>query len=37
VPEDLAKQIVDAWLGAEFQGGRHQRRIEEIAEIEKKG
>ena len=37
VPEDLAKQIVDAWLGAEFQGGRHHRRIEEIAEIEKKG
>lgn len=31
---ELAKMIVDEWLGAEFQGGRHQRRIDMIAEIE---
>jgi ribose 5-phosphate isomerase B len=29
--------IVDAWLDAEFQGGRHQTRIDMISEIEKKG
>lgn len=31
---ELAKMIVDAWLGATFEGGRHQRRIDMIAEIE---
>ena len=31
---ELAKMIVDEWLDAEFQGGRHQRRIDMIAEIE---
>ncbi len=34
VGSELAKMIVDEWLGAEFQGGRHQRRIDMIAEIE---
>lgn len=34
VGPELAKMIVDEWLGAEFQGGRHQRRIDMIAEIE---
>ena len=28
--EDLAFQIVDIWLETEFEGGRHQRRIEQI-------
>lgn len=32
----LADMIVDTWLDAEFQGGRHQRRIDKITEIEKK-
>lgn len=32
----LACDIVDAFLASEFQGGRHQRRIDKIAEIEKK-
>ncbi|MBZ4663928.1 MAG: ribose 5-phosphate isomerase [Caloramator sp.] len=32
----LALDIVDAYLEAEFEGGRHQRRIDKIAEIEKK-
>lgn len=31
---ELAKMIVDAWLGAEYEGGRHQVRIDMIAEIE---
>ena len=28
VGTELAKMIVQAWLDAEFEGGRHQRRIE---------
>lgn len=31
VGSELAKMIVGAWLDAEFQGGRHQRRIDELA------
>jgi ribose 5-phosphate isomerase B len=31
----LAEEIVALWLTTAFQGGRHQRRIEQIAEIEK--
>lgn len=27
---DIAKDIVDAFLSAEFEGGRHQRRIDKI-------
>lgn len=30
VSEFLAKQIVDAYLNAEYEGGRHQARIEKI-------
>jgi len=30
VSEKEGIRIVDAWLDAEFQGGRHQRRIEKI-------
>lgn len=33
---DMAAAMVRAWLGARFAGGRHQRRIEKISEIEKK-
>ena len=33
---ELAKMIVDAWLEGEYEGGRHQKRIDMIAEIEKK-
>lgn len=32
----LARDIVGAWLGARFAGGRHARRIEKITEMEKK-
>lgn len=34
---DTAKMIVDEWLAAEPEGGRHQRRIDMIMEIEKTG
>ena len=30
ISEQLAKQIVDAYLDAQFEGGRHQRRIDKI-------
>ena len=33
---ELAKMIVDAWLTGEFEGGRHQIRIDLLKEIEKK-
>lgn len=32
----LALDIVDTFLGATFEGGRHERRIDKISEIEKK-
>ena len=31
----LALEIVEAWLKAEFQGGRHQTRVEKIHNLEK--
>ena len=31
---ETAKMIVDEWLGARFEGGRHQGRLDMIAEIE---
>ena len=34
VGTELAKMIVDEWLDAEFQGGRHQMRIDMISRIE---
>ena len=34
VGAELAKDIVDAWLDAEFQGGRHATRVGMIMEIE---
>lgn len=33
---DLAKMIIDSWLEAEFEGGRHQRRVDMITAIEEK-
>lgn len=30
VPKDLALKIVTAWLDADFEGGRHLRRVEKI-------
>lgn len=34
---ELAKDIVNAWLSAEFESGRHQARIDMITEIEETG
>ena len=31
---NLALDIVDTWLGAEFMGGRHSQRIDKITKIE---
>ena len=31
----LAEEIVELWLSTGFDGGRHQRRLDQIAEIEK--
>jgi len=30
VDEDAVEEILDAWLSAEFEGGRHERRVEKI-------
>ncbi len=30
----LALEIVDVWLGNEFEAGRHQRRVDKITDIE---
>lgn len=35
VDADHAVAIVKEWLSARFQGGRHQRRLEKIAQIER--
>lgn len=32
---ERACDMVDAWLGAEYEGGRHQQRLDKIASIEK--
>jgi ribose 5-phosphate isomerase B len=34
--KELAKEIVKAWLETPFEGGRHERRIRKIKDIEKK-
>lgn len=33
---ELAKMIVDEWLSAEFEGGRHAKRVDMIMEIEQR-
>lgn len=32
---DLARMIVDAWLDGEYEGGRHARRVDQIAGLER--
>ncbi|MGD9589272.1 MAG: ribose 5-phosphate isomerase B [Pyrinomonadaceae bacterium] len=32
--DEQAKEILRAWFAADFEGGRHQRRVEKIVEIE---
>jgi ribose 5-phosphate isomerase B len=31
----LAREIVDAWLATDFAGGRHQRRVDKITQVER--
>lgn len=33
---ETARELVKIWLETKFEGGRHQRRLEKISEIEKK-
>ncbi|HEX4565342.1 MAG TPA: RpiB/LacA/LacB family sugar-phosphate isomerase, partial [Vicinamibacterales bacterium] len=33
----LAEEILTLWLATAFDGGRHQRRVEQIMEIERQG
>lgn len=35
IPEAEIPKIVKAWFDAKFEGGRHERRVEEISELEK--
>jgi ribose 5-phosphate isomerase B len=37
VGEEMAKCIIDAWLDATFEGGRHQDRVDMINQIDKTG
>ncbi len=34
IGEGLAAEIVDTWLNTKFEGGRHQRRLDKINEID---
>ena len=34
IEDETARQIVKTWLETPFEGGRHQRRLEKIAQIE---
>lgn len=34
---ELAKMIIDAWLEAEYEGGRHAKRVQMLSEIENSG
>ena len=36
VGAETAKAILDAFFGAEFEGGRHEKRVDKITDIEKK-
>ncbi|HEY0427733.1 MAG TPA: ribose 5-phosphate isomerase B [Pyrinomonadaceae bacterium] len=35
IPEKEIPKIVKAWFDAKFEGGRHERRVEKITELEK--
>lgn len=36
IGDEMAKMIVDEWLDHEYEGGRHQRRVDLLMEIEKR-
>ena len=35
IPDEEQEKIVKVWLGTDFEGGRHERRVEKIEQIEK--
>ncbi len=35
ISEYLAKEIIEVWLNTEFEGGRHQKRLDKITNYEK--
>jgi ribose 5-phosphate isomerase B len=35
IPDEEQEKIVKAWLTTDFEGGRHERRVEKIEQIEK--
>ncbi|MBU0718972.1 MAG: ribose 5-phosphate isomerase B [Planctomycetes bacterium] len=37
IGEELTRRIVDVWLNTEYEGGRHDRRLQKIAEFESNG
>jgi len=36
IGDGLAEAILEAWLGASFEGGRHARRVDKISAIERR-
>lgn len=36
IGEEMAKMIVDEWLDNKYEGGRHERRVNMLAEIEER-
>ena len=34
IGEELMKRVVEVWLNTEFEGGRHQRRVDKILSFE---
>jgi ribose 5-phosphate isomerase B len=37
IGEQLIRRVVEVWLATEFEGGRHQRRLDKLAAYEKNG
>ncbi len=35
IGEETAKSVLNTWLNTKFEGGRHQRRLDKISELEK--
>lgn len=36
IGEELAYEIIDAWMDASFEGGRHQARVDKISKLEER-
>ncbi len=34
IGEKLAREMIEVWIGASFEGGRHQRRVDKIRDFE---